>query len=278
MHQPTITIIGHTCIDKNTIDNVKIETWGSPAMYMATYYLQNYDIKSHILSRYGHDFSRYTDKFLFTEKPDNNKTLVYENIVNNGQRTQYCHSSDSDQVVELRKDTTDLIQKTDILIVAPQLPNYSKEYIEEIIKLAPKNCLKVILPQGYMRQIGPDDKVSQRDFTEAALILPYFDVVIASEEDYSGILDLAPRWSEYKQHSSIIITQAEKGATVFDSGKSEHIAAKPIPFGDIKNPVGSGDVFSAQVAIGLYNKLSPYEAVDQANKATAKSLLSEPAA
>lgn len=276
MPQPIITIIGHVCIDDNIINNAKVETWGSPAMYMAHYYLKNFDIKSHVVAGYGNDFSKYTGKFLFTEMPDNRKTMIYENIVNNGKRTQFCHNSNSAAPVQLRKDVTDLIQKSDILIIAPQVPNYPKEYITDIMTFIPKKCVKVLLPQGYMRQVGQNDKIEQRNFVEASHILPYFDVVIASDEDYSGILKLAPHWSGYKENSNIIITQAEKGATIFRGGESQHIATQPIKFKDIRNPVGSGDIFSAQVAIGLYNNLEPYEAVRLANQATTKSLLSDP--
>lgn len=275
MQKPVITLVGHTCIDNNIVDGVSYENWGSPAMYMAHYYLKNFGIKSCIVSSYGHDFAKYTSDFTFTEQPGDGKTLVYENIVNNGQRVQYCHNSQSSLPAPLSERAIGMLQKTDILIVAPQLPNYSLEYLAKIMQYAPDGCLKALLPQGYMRQIDHQDMVNKREFVEASRILPYFDVVIASDEDYTDILTLAADWGKYKPGSSIVITQADKGARVFHSGETRQIPTRPIPFADIKNPVGSGDIFSAQFALSLYDKLDPYAAANQANRATAKALTSK---
>lgn len=276
MSQPTVTIFGHVCIDKNTIDGINVETWGSPAQYMAKYYLKNLGLRGHIVTSYGQDFLPYVKGLDFTENPNHHPTLIYQNIIRNGQRTQYCHNSDTSLPVPLSKDIIDLIKKTDILIIAPQIANYSASYIDDIMKFAKNDCIKALLPQGYMRQVDPDGKVQKRRFTEADAILPFFDAVIASDEDYDDILNLAKRWAEYKPNSSIVITGAEKGATLFHNGSSLNVPTKPIPASDIKNPVGCGDIFSAQFIIGLYNKLKPADAVAQANKATAQALISEP--
>lgn len=275
MLKPVVTIVGHTCIDNNVVDGIRSENWGSPAMYIAHYYLKNFGIKANIVSSYGSDFTKYTKVFVFTEQPGDSKSLVYENIVNNGQRVQFCHNSQSSLPATLNQNAIELLKKTNILIIAPQLPNYSPDYIAKIMDYAPSDCLKVLLPQGYMRQVDRTDKIIKRDFAEASRILPYFDAVIASDEDYVDILALATGWAKYKPGSSIVITQAEKGATVFHDGVIQPIATQPIPFTDIKNPVGCGDIFSAQFALSLYNRLDPYAAAVQANQATAKALTSE---
>jgi len=273
--KPVVTIIGHACIDHNTIDGTKYEKWGSSAMYIAKYYLKHFGIKSHIVSSYGKDFSKYANDFIFTENPNGDKTLLYENIVTNGHRVQYCRNSDCSSPVPLSEKIIDLLQKTDILIVAPQISNYSAAYISDVMSHLSGNSLKILLPQGFMRHISGDDKIEKREFAEAESILPYFDAVIASDEDYDNILDLAEKWAEHKAGSSIVITQAERGATVFHKGEVKQISTTPLPFDKIKNPVGSGDMFSAQFTIGLHNKLHPHDAVHEANKTTAQALLAE---
>jgi Sugar kinases, ribokinase family len=276
MQKPIVTIIGHTCIDHNTIDGVRYESWGSSAMYIAKYFAKEFDVKSHIVSSYGHDFMKYATEFNFIGEPSSENTLLYENIVNNGDRTQFCKHSNFSPPVKVEGEVANLLSQTDILIIAPMLANYSVEYIDQIMEYLPEKTLKVLLPQGYMRHINSENKIEKKEFTEAKHILKYFDVVVASDEDYDNALEVAKDWAKHKDGSSIVITQAEKGATVFHEGQSTQISTTPIPFNEIKNPVGSGDMFSAQFTMSLHNRLHPHEAVRQANEATARALLSNP--
>lgn len=276
MQEPIVTIIGHTCIDNNTIDGIKYESWGSSAMYIAKYFSKEFGIKSHIVSSYGHDFVKHAKELAFLEAPGDHNTLLYENIVTNGNRVQFCRYSDESPPVELKENVVDLLRKTDILIVAPMLANYSAEYIEQIMHYLPEQSLKVLLPQGYMRHINRENKIEKKEFVEARKILAHFDVVVASEEDCDDALEAAKEWSTHREGSSVVITQAEKGATVFHKGESAQVPTTPLPFSEIKNPVGSGDIFSAQFTMGLHRKLHPHDAVDTANKATARALLSRP--
>lgn len=276
MLKPTVTIIGHVCIDHNMVDGVKHETWGSPAMYIAKYYLKHFGIQSNIVSSYGRDFLNYAGDFSSTEGQGSGRTMCYENTINNGQRVQYCRNSEQSTPVSVSKVRTSLLRQTDILIVAPLVPNYSVEYVSEIMRYLRSDCLKILLPQGYMRYVDDSDKVQKRNFVEAGDIMRHFDGVVASDEDYEDIMSLAKVWSNHKPNSSIVITQAERGATLFYKGEVKQISTVPLPFDKIKNPVGCGDVFSAQLAMGLYSQLHPHEAVRQANKGTAQALLADP--
>jgi len=276
MTQPVVTIVGHTCIDNNTVDGIKFEKWGSSAMYIAKYYLRHFGLKSNIISAYGTDFTKYTNDFVFTEAPGNHKTLLYENIINNGHRVQYCRNSDHSTPVALNDEAIELLHKTDILIVAPQISNYNVSYVNELMQYLSKDCLRVLLPQGYMRRVNEQDKIEKKEFLEAQHILSHFDAIVASDEDYDDILDLAEGWATHRPNSSVVITQAQKGATIFHKGESKHIPTTPLPFDIIRSPVGCGDTFSAQFAISLHDKLHPHDAVRHANETTAQALLSEP--
>lgn len=273
---PTVTLIGHVCIDNNTIEGAKFETWGSSVMYIAKYLLKNFGIHSHIIAPYGQNFVKYTESFDFLVPPTTPDTLQYENIVNNGTRVQYCHHAELSNPVTINEKIKELLEHTDILVVAPLVANYQVTYIAQIMEFLPKECLRVLLPQGYMRHINGEDRIEKRMFSEAEQLLTYFDVVVASDEDCDNALDVAKVWATYKEESSIVITQASKGATLFNNGKVTQIPTTAIPPSQIKNPVGSGDTFSARLAIDLHNKLSPSDAVRNANAATAKVLLSQP--
>lgn len=274
--KPIVTIIGHVCVDHNTIDGVSRTTWGSSAMYIAKYYLKNFGVRPRIVARYGHDFTPFAQDFVFTEQPEGEMSLRYENIVNNGERVQFCHHSEVSAPVPARKDIAEMIRGSDVVIVAPLLANYGADYIAEVMRYASSDCLKVLLPQGYMRHINAADKIEKQAFTDAAAIVPYFDLVIASEEDGDGMLELAREWASYGDGQSVVITQAEHGATVFDARGAEQVPTTPLAFSDIKNPVGSGDMFSAQLAIGMHDGLDAHEATRRANQAMAAVLLGEP--
>lgn len=156
MKKPIVTIIGHTCIDHNTIDGIKYENWGSSAMYIAKYFSKEFGIQSHIVSSYGHDFVKYATDFVFLGTPGDHNTLLYENIVTNGDRVQFCRHSDFSPPVDLKENIINILRRTDILIVAPMLANYSMEYIEQVMQYLPEGSLKVLLPQGYMRHINAE--------------------------------------------------------------------------------------------------------------------------
>lgn len=274
--KPVVTIIGHVCVDHNTIDGVSRTTWGSSAMYIAKYYLKNFGVRPRIIAKYGQDFAPYTDDFVFTEAAEGEMTLRYENIVNNGEREQFCHHGEVSGPVSVRAEIVELIRGSDIVIVAPLLANYSADYIAEVMQYASSDCQKVLLPQGYVRHINAADKIEKQVFTDAAAIVPYFDLVIASEEDADGMLELARDWAAYGDGQSIVITQAERGATVFDAHGAEQVPTTALAFADIKNPVGSGDMFSAQLAIGIHDGLSVHAATRRANQAMVAVLLGEP--
>lgn len=270
---PIITIVGHVCIDKNTIDGISSEKWGSSPMYIANYIKKNHGVQPSILASYGIDFNKYTSGFHFINDAVKSKTLVYKNVVTNGDRVQYCHNALNSTPPAITPDVIDTLRQTDILIVTPMTPYLNTEYILEVLRYIPKKSLTVLLPQGYMREINQDGTVSIREFLEAPQLLSKFDILIASDEDYLDVHNWATDQTVHFPNLSVIITQAEEGATLFVQGRQTSIPTTPIPFEEIKNPVGSGDIFSAQLSLSLHDGFDIAEAIRSANEATGASLL-----
>lgn len=274
-NSPVIVIVGHVCIDNNTINGQGYLSWGSPAMYIANYYSQKYAIKTHIVSSYGTDFNKYIQEFTLMASPSTgSETLLYKNIVKKGHRIQYCFNEDLSQPVLVNESISKLINSADILIVAPNIPNFTSSYLESVIKEANKNCYKILLPQGLLRKIenGRVKKQSLKDYKQ---ILKHFDVLVMSDEDINNSLIKAHFWSSLFSNLSIIVTKAERGATLFLSGKMINMPTKPIQSEDIVNPVGAGDMFSAEVAMELFKGRSIKSAIKLAHKSTAKILTSK---
>jgi sugar/nucleoside kinase (ribokinase family) len=158
----------------------------------------------------------------------------------------------------------------DIVIVATLLPNYTVDYIRQLMRYAPQGSLKVLCPQGYLRDITPEGLVVPRAFHEAVALLPLFDLTIYSEEDTPNALQLAKIWSA--DSGAIIVTQGDKGASIVERQQITQIPTTPIPAEEIIDSVGCGDVFDAAVAHNYYLLPDLEMAVRAAHRATAKKL------
>ena len=69
-----------------------------------------------------------------------------------------------------------------------------------------------------------------------------------SDENMNNALTKAQYWSNLFTNISIIVTEAERGAALFRQGKLINVPTTPILTKNILNPVGAGDMFSAEVA------------------------------
>jgi sugar/nucleoside kinase (ribokinase family) len=271
-NKPTVTIFGHVCIDHNIIEGSSIHSWGSPAMYIANYY-SKFNIQSNIISSYGSDFTDHINNFTnMVIAPTSKDTLIYHNVVENGTRVQYCLNPEQSPLVPIQDNIIKIIEATDILIIAPDIPNYTAAYVHEIIQHTSVHCLRAILPQGLMREIAEDSSVKIRSFSEAKDILSLFDVLIISDEDTSNPAVQARAWSVNNRDLKVVVTQADKGATLFYNNSEKHIPTLPLALSDIVNPVGAGDTFSAQLIMSLFNMSDIHQAIKDAHTATYQAL------
>ena len=272
--KPFVVILGHVCIDENIIEGKSYKSWGSPAMYVASYYAREYGIKTHIISQYGTDFTEYVrDYTLMTTSPGNSKTLIYRNNVENGQRTQSCPNPEDSLPVQLDEATVALIASADIFIVAPGIPNYSDAYIREAISYTKQGCKKILMPQGLLREI--DGTLISRGVLKNPDIVSPFDVTIISDEDIDSAVETAKLWSEKYTSTAIIVTRAKNGAALLKNGNTINIpTGHPLNDSEIINPVGAGDMFSAEVTMKLFEGLPVEGSIRSAHVSTAKILTS----
>lgn len=274
---PIVTIFGHVCVDHNTVDDVSYTSWGSPAMFMAAYYQKHYNLTPSIVSAYGNDFEKYTKKYHFIpSKPTYDKTLLYRNVVTDGQRVQFCHNTASSPPQEINGDIIKILEQTDILIVAPDLPNFTPEYVDRLMQYVPSRSFKVLLPQGYMRSVNKKGLVEKRVFDEAREVTPHFHAIVISDEDCDNAASVAKEWTSYQPALCVAITHAARGATLLYDGTSQLIPTNPLPARELKNPVGAGDMFSAELAMSLYRGHHPVTAVKKAHTTTGLILSTNP--
>lgn len=276
MKQPNIVFIGHVVIDHNKVERASYTNWGSPAMFMTKYFQSHFKLEPTIIASYGQDFVQYAEGvILLPAKPNLAHSTVYENIVTNGHRTQYCHHGNA-PLPEITPDVQAALRAADILFLAPLAPTYSANYVAEVMQYVPSECLRILSPQGYLRHINTEDLVQPREFTEATDILPYFNTVILSDEDHPQADARAHEWKAASPNTEIIVTLNSRGADIIQRQGAQHIPTTPVAPEQIIDSTGLGDVFSAAVGYNLYQGNDLLTAVQAAHMATRDKLLSTP--
>ncbi len=214
-------------------------------MFMNKIYKQLPDNQVTIVAPYGTDFLEHKrDAKLYPEHPVGDTTLQYENITQAGVRLQKAHNRVVAKPVPADNKTKEIVASSDIVFVAPLLPNFSPEYVKNVLSHTKPETLKVLLPQGYYRDFNNEDNVQPRTFGEANEILPLVDIVIVSEQDHSDMISLAREWvGKYK--ITAIITLGEMGAVAVTTEKEIQLPTRAVPEHEIVDSVGSGDIFSA---------------------------------
>lgn len=247
MRPPNTVILGHVCIDHNKAEHATYTSWGG-ALYIPRYFQDHFGSEPAVITSYGPDFEEYIGSFmLYPDRPNMQDTLVFENVMEDGKRTQYAHNINSspepptDGIIEL-------IENAEILFVATFIPNYSADYVKEVLSHARPSCLKVLIVQGYLRSVGKDGLVGVRDFPESKDILPNFDIAVFSDEDHPNIEELASKWKKESPSTQLVMTQGAKGASIIEEDGPRNIPTTPIPQSEIIDSVGCGDVFTAALA------------------------------
>lgn len=264
-------LFGHVCIDRNTIEGNHYKGWGSSLLYIAKYLQKEVSIEPGLIAPYGTDLRTVSDQPILNE-PNVDNTLVYENIVENGERRQKVQFADTIPQVHLDTDTVEKLASAELFIFAPLLPDFDSEYLRKVMSVLPDTTLKVILPQGYFRQVQADRSIAQRDFIEAKEVLPLFDMMILSNEDIDTPSTFISTWHSYNQDLTVIVTQNKDGATAYTAHSSLHIPTTPISGKDIVNPIGTGDVFSVACAYHYAGTQNLEQAIKAGHEAAARSL------
>lgn len=118
----------------------------------------------------------------------------------------------------------------------------------------------VLVAQGYLRGWNADGTVVPREWTEAKAMLGAVGAAVVSEDDLGGDLALAERWSTI---TPIVVTLAERGARIFDGGRSRNVPG--FHADEVVDQTGAGDAFAAGFALALADGKPLDEAARYAN-------------
>jgi sugar/nucleoside kinase (ribokinase family) len=103
-----------------------------------------------------------------------------------------------------------------------------------------------VMPQGFFRRWDETGQVFYTDWTPSEQILRHIDILTISELDVPDPEALARDWGRFIK--TVVITRAERGATVYQGGDFCNYPARPTQQLD---PTGAGDVFATAFLIRL---------------------------
>jgi sugar/nucleoside kinase (ribokinase family) len=271
-------IVGHVCIDHNVTEHATYHGWGSSVMYIDSYFQTQLGIKPKIVTSYGPDFIPYAQHVeLIPAQPQQTSTLLYRNVITSDLRTWYCEHAAYAVPPEITPEVIEALEQADICIIGLLLPNYPAAYIKQLLEHTRPDCIKGMVTQGYLRNVGVDNKVSPRNFPEASEILPLLDIAVLSDEDHPRALELAHDWKQISGVKNIILTQGPKGATILNGGQDRLVPTVPLPEADIVDSVGCGDVFAGSLIYEYYKSRDMIKAVKLAHATARAKLLAIPA-
>ncbi len=126
-----------------------------------------------------------------------------------------------------------------------------------------------ITPQGWLRRWDDEGRVVQHpdNWQDAEAILARADAAVMSIEDINDDWSVAHKWAA--QSRLLVVTQSEKGCTLFLNGGIVQVPAPEVPLVD---PTGAGDIFAATFFIALQRGDDPIAAAAYANCIASQSV------
>jgi sugar/nucleoside kinase (ribokinase family) len=97
-----------------------------------------------------------------------------------------------------------------------------------------------VTPQGWLRRWDARGRVTPCDWEQPDAVLAHAAAIVLSIEDVGGDLRRIEAWAE--RTAVLVVTEAERGATVFHAGVRRSFAAPAV---SISDPTGAGDLFAA---------------------------------
>jgi sugar/nucleoside kinase (ribokinase family) len=187
-------------------------------------------------------------------------TTIFENIYQNGKRTQYLHQ----RADVLTSDHIPLSWRCAPMIY---LGSIDQEIDEGVFHSFSPDSLICVMPQGFFRRWDERGLVSFVEWTPPEDVLRRIDALVISELDVPDPEQLVRGWQDLVK--IMVVTRADRGATVYQAGESCHFPARPTQQVD---PTGAGDVFAAAYLIRFHETRDACESARFGNVAASFSI------
>jgi sugar/nucleoside kinase (ribokinase family) len=187
-------------------------------------------------------------------------TTVFENIYHDGKRKQVLHA---------RADvlTSDQIPNAWRRAPMAYLGTIDREIDPSVFHCFADTVLIGVMPQGFFRDWDEQGHIFYTEWKPPEALLRRTNVLVISELDAPEPERLVNDWRRFTE--IVVVTHAERGATVYHGRELCHYSARPAREVD---PTGAGDVFTAAFLIRLAETGSPCQAAPFANAVASFSI------
>jgi 1D-myo-inositol 3-kinase len=187
-------------------------------------------------------------------------TTVFQNIYQNGKRTQILH-----QRADLL--TCESIPQAWRQARMVYLGTIDQEIAPEVFHCFAPEASICVMPQGFFRRWDASGHVSFVEWEPSEAVLRRIDALVISELDVPDPQQLVRNWQNLVK--IIVVTRADRGATVYQGDQECQYPARSTRQVD---PTGAGDVFAAAFLIRLTETQDPCQAARFANAAASFSV------
>jgi len=170
---------------------------------------------------------------------------IFENIISTEGRIQYLHNKASDITEEMIPVEW---KSTPIIHLGPLINEMEPE-----LCLAFPDALVALTPQGWMRGVNGENKITRIPWEINQSVLQTVDCIIFSTEDVNyneAIID-----SLIPECKILVVTESSTGARVYWNGNLKYFRA---PKQSEIDPTGAGDIFASSFLIRYHETNDPW--------------------
>lgn len=167
------------------------------------------------------------------------QTTLFENIYHDGRRTQFLRQRASALTCD---DIPPAWRRAPMVYLGA----IAQEFEESIFSCFSPGSLVGLMPQGLFRHWDEEGRVCFAEWNPSPSLLQRINLLVISELDVPDPRQRAAEWARLVD--IVVVTQAERGATTYQSGGVRHDPPRPARQVD---PTGAGDVFAAAFLIRL---------------------------
>ncbi|MDD2522644.1 MAG: PfkB family carbohydrate kinase [Anaerolineaceae bacterium] len=175
------------------------------------------------------------------------QTTCFRNITTPAGRQQYCYQRGS---ILSAKDVPAAWRDAPIVHLGP----VAGEIAPDLFDAFPGSLL-CCTPQGMLRAIAEDGKVTFQDYPDKERLLPKADAIVLSFEDLQRDEALIEKYASLCK--LLVVTENKDGARVYWKQEMRSFAA---PEKDSLDETGAGDIFAACFFHRLHATQDPWEA------------------
>ena len=230
---PDFLVIGHICHDRIPGGFLP----GGAAAY-AGLLAERLGYRTAALTSFGNDFL-FASPFagLDIHRVPAPQTTVFENIYENGLRTQFLHQKAANLCPEHLPAGW---QQAKTVLLGPICDEVDFGFLHFF---DPEKTTVWACPQGWVRQWDAAGRVTPKPIENWDL-LAQASIISMSENDVACDWKLIERIA--RSAPLLVVTQGAQGATIFHQGQPQHFPSYPAVETD---PTGAGDIFAAAFSL-----------------------------